>query len=403
MAGRIMGIQPDIFAGLLLATAAATGLIVENIAVLQPWYDAFLNTKMTVAIGDGKISKALLLWINDGLMAIFFLLVGLEIKREVKRGALSTWQRAALPVYGAVGGIIAPVAIFLGIVGLEAAETQGWAIPAATDIAFALGVLSLFGDRIPATLKTFLLALAVVDDLAAIIIIALFFTDQLSIQALTVSGLALTALLGMNLTGVKKGAPYILIGIILWVAVLKSGVHATLAGVALGFLIPLEANKEGRSLANDYEHALHPWVAFFVMPIFAFANAGVPLSGVTADVLLSPLPLGIALGLFLGKQIGVFGIVYGAVKLGLATKPDELSWKKIYGAACLAGIGFTMSLFIGSLAFEDVTMANAVRMGVLMGSIASGILGSLVLYTSTRRAPIGVKEYEPEPQTSPAG
>ena len=403
MAGRIMGIQPDIFAGLLLATAAATGLIVENIAVLQPWYDAFLNTKMTVAIGDGKISKALLLWINDGLMAIFFLLVGLEIKREVKRGALSTWQRAALPVYGAVGGIIAPVAIFLGIVGLEAAETQGWAIPAATDIAFALGVLSLFGDRIPATLKTFLLALAVVDDLAAIIIIALFFTDQLSIQALTVSGLALTALLGMNLTGVKKGVPYILIGIILWVAVLKSGVHATLAGVALGFLIPLEANKEGRSLANDYEHALHPWVAFFVMPIFAFANAGVPLSGVTVDVLLSPLPLGIALGLFLGKQIGVFGIVYGAVKLGLATKPDELSWKKIYGAACLAGIGFTMSLFIGSLAFEDVTMANAVRMGVLMGSIASGILGSLVLYTSTRRAPIGVKEYEPEPQTSPAG
>ena len=275
-------------AGLLLAAAAATGLIVENISVLQPFYDAFLNTQMTVAVGEGKISKPLLLWINDGLMAIFFLLVGLEIKREVKRGALSTWQRAAMPVYGALGGIVVPVAVFLGIVGLDQAETAGWAIPAATDIAFALGVLSLFGDRIPPTLKTFLLALAVVDDLAAIIIIALFFTDGLSIAALSTAAIALGALIAMNLGGLKRGAPYIVVGLILWVAVLKSGVHATLAGVALGFLIPLEQDKDGRSIATEFEHGLHPWVAFGVMPIFAFANAGVPLSGVSLETLLAP-------------------------------------------------------------------------------------------------------------------
>ena len=396
MAGRVLGVQPEIFAGLLLAAAAATGLIVENVPTLQPLYDAFLNTKMTVAVGDATISKALLLWINDGLMAIFFLLVGLEIKREVKRGALSTWQRAALPVYGAIGGIVAPVMVFLGIVGIESAESAGWAIPAATDIAFALGVLSLFGDRVPPTLKTFLLALAVVDDLAAIIIIALFFTDQLSIYALSVAGLALAGLITLNLSGFKKGAPYILLGLVLWVAVLKSGVHATLAGVALGFLIPLEADKDGRSLAHDYEHGLHPWVAYFVMPIFAFANAGVPLAGVSFETLMAPLPLGIALGLFAGKQIGIFGIVYGAVKLGLATKPDEISWQKIYAAACLAGIGFTMSLFIGSLAFDDIAMANAVRMGVLMGSIASGVLGSIVLYYATRPVPLEITELEPK-------
>lgn len=396
MAGRVFGVQPEIFAGLLLATAAATGLVVENVPTLQPLYDSFLNTKMTVAVGDAKISKALLLWINDGLMAIFFLLVGLEIKREVKRGALSTWQRAALPVYGAIGGIIAPVFVFLAIVGIDSAESAGWAIPAATDIAFALGVLSLFGDRIPPTLKTFLLALAVVDDLVAIIIIALFFTESLSIYALSVAGAALVALLILNLSGIKKGAPFILLGIVLWVAVLKSGVHATLAGVALGFLIPLEADKNGRSLAQDYEHGLHPWVAYFVMPVFAFANAGVPLSGVTLDTLLAPLPLGIALGLFVGKQVGVFGIVFGAVKLGLAVKPDELSWRKIYGAACLAGIGFTMSLFIGSLAFDDIALANAVRMGVLMGSLSSGILGAIVLYRSTRGSNFNITELEPK-------
>lgn len=396
MAGRVFGMQSEIFAGVLLAGAAAAGLIVENISFLRPLYDAFLNTTMTVAIGDGKISKPLLLWINDGLMAIFFLLVGLEIKREVKRGALSTWQRAAMPVYGALGGIVVPVIVFLSIVGLESAESAGWAIPAATDIAFALGVLSLFGDRVPPALKTFLLALAVVDDLAAIIIIALFFTDSLSIYALGTAALALGALLAMNLGGVKKGAPYILLGLLLWVAVLKSGVHATLAGVALGFLIPLEADKNGRSIATEYEHGLHPWVAFGVMPIFAFANAGVPLGGITLDTVLAPLPLGIAAGLFIGKQVGVFGFVYVAVKAGLATKPSDITWQKVYGAACLAGIGFTMSLFIGSLAFEDIAMANAVRMGVLMGSISSGLLGAFVLYRSAQAAPIRIDELEPE-------
>ncbi len=388
MQHRILGLPSEIAAGLLLAAAAVLGLIVENVSVLRPFYDAFLTTQMTLALGDAKISKPLLLWINDGLMAIFFLLVALEIKREVKRGALSTWSRAALPVYGAIGGMVVPILVFLAIVGIDTAESRGWAIPAATDIAFALGVLSLFGNRVPPTLKTFLLALAVVDDLGAIIIIALFFTEGLSVAALGVAAVALIGLTVLNVRGVTKGAPYILLGLVLWAAVLKSGVHATLAGVALGFFIPLEADEDGRSLASEYEHGLHPWVAFFVMPVFAFANAGVPLGGVSMEALLAPLPLGIAAGLFIGKQLGVFGVVWLAVKAGLAQRPEEMTWQKIYGVACLAGIGFTMSLFIGALAFETPEQANAVRMGVLMGSITSGLLGAFILARSRNPAPV---------------
>lgn len=388
MQHRVLGLPSEVAAGLLLAAAALLGLIVENVGALRPYYDAFLTTKMTVALGDATISKALLLWINDGLMAIFFLLVALEIKREVKRGALSTWSRAAMPVYGAIGGMVVPVLVFLAIVGIDTAESRGWAIPAATDIAFALGVLSLFGNRVPPSLKTFLLALAVVDDLGAIIIIALFFTESLSFGALSIAGLALIGLAVLNARGVTKGAPYILLGLVLWTAVLKSGVHATLAGVALGFLIPLEADAKGKSLAQEYEHGLHPWVAFLVMPVFAFANAGVPLGGVSLDALLQPLPLGIAAGLFIGKQVGIFGIVWLAVKAGLAQRPPDMTWRKIYGVACLAGIGFTMSLFIGALAFETPEQANAVRIGVLMGSISSGLLGAFILARSRERTPV---------------
>lgn len=388
MQHRVLGLPSEVAAGLLLAAAALLGLIVENVGALRPYYDAFLTTKMTVALGDATISKALLLWINDGLMAIFFLLVALEIKREVKRGALSTWSRAAMPVYGAIGGMVVPVLVFLAIVGIDTAESRGWAIPAATDIAFALGVLSLFGNRVPPSLKTFLLALAVVDDLGAIIIIALFFTESLSFGALSIAGLALIGLAVLNARGVTKGAPYILLGLVLWTAVLKSGVHATLAGVALGFLIPLEADAKGKSLAQEYEHGLHPWVAFLVMPVFAFANAGVPLGGVSLDALLQPLPLGIAAGLFIGKQVGIFGIVWLAVKAGLAQRPPDMTWRKIYGVACLAGIGFTMSLFIGALAFETPEQANAVRIGVLMGSISSGLLGAFILARSREQTPV---------------
>ena len=386
MASRVFGVSSEIFAGLMLAGAAALGMIAKNTAATESLYDAFLSLKTTVAIGEAKISKPLLLWINDGLMAIFFLLVGLEIKREVKRGALSTWRRAALPVYGAVGGVVVPVLVFLGIVGIESAESSGWAIPAATDIAFALGVLSLFGDKIPPTLKTFLLALAVVDDLVAIIIIALFFTESLSLTALSIATLALVGLGLLNYRNVTRATGYVLLGMVLWVAVLKSGVHATLAGVALGFLVPLRADDEGYSLAQSWEHGLHPWVSFLVMPLFAFANAGVSLKGVSFDALFAPLPLGIALGLILGKQIGVFGVSFALVKLGLARLPHGATWVHIYGVACLAGIGFTMSLFIGSLSFNDPALMNQVRLGVLSGSLVSGVLGYMVLMLASSQA-----------------
>jgi NhaA family Na+:H+ antiporter len=391
MAQKVMGLPSDIFAGLLLAAAALAGILFENIGALAPYYDMLLGETATVSLGEAKISKPLLLWINDGLMAIFFCLVALEIKREVKAGALSSWQAAALPVYGAVGGIVFPSLIFLGIVGIDSAEARGWAIPAATDIAFALGVLSLFGNRVPPILKTFLLALAVVDDLAAIVIIALFYTSSLSLGALGIAGACLVVLLVMNLGGSRNWLGYFIIGVILWAAVLKSGVHATLAGVALGFAIPFERDANGRSLALDTEHELHPWVAFMILPVFAFANAGVPLKGLSLETLLHPLSLGVAAGLFIGKQVGVFGVVWLAVKAGLAKRPEALTWRKLYGAACLSGIGFTMSLFIGGLAFDDVINQNAVRIGVITGSVLSGLLGAVVLAGSREVRPARVE------------
>lgn len=289
-----------------------------------------------------------------------------------------------MPVYGAVGGIAVPALVFLGIVGFDSAEARGWAIPAATDIAFALGVLSFFGKRVPPILKAFLLALAVVDDLAAIAIIAVFYTVNLSLAALGIAAVCLIALIAMNLRNVQIGTAYVLIGAVLWVAVLKSGVHATLAGVALGFAIPFTKNAAGKSLATTYEHGLHPWVIYLVLPIFAFANAGVPLLNITLDDLLNPLSLAIAAGLLVGKQVGVFGVVFASVKLGLANRPSELTWPRIYALSCLAGIGFTMSLFIGSLAFDTIAEQNMVRIGVIMGSLLSGILGATVLWWSTK-------------------
>lgn len=387
MAKKVLGVSPEIFAGLLLASAAVLGVLFENISALSPLYDKLLSTYSTLAIGDLKISKPLLLWINDGLMAIFFLLVAIEIKHEVKAGALTSWQKAALPVYGAIGGIALPALVFIGIVGIESADARGWAIPAATDIAFALGVLSLFGNRVPPVLKTFLLTLAVVDDLAAIVIIALFYTSSLSLFALAVAAGCIAVLTVMNLMNVRNGFAYVVIGAILWAAVLKSGVHATLAGVAVGFAIPYVRDAKGKSLSEEFEHELHPWVSYAILPIFAFANAGVPLKGLSLEMLLNPLSLGIAAGLFIGKQVGVFGMAYAAVKLGLAVKPEVLSWRKIYGAACLAGIGFTMSLFIGSLAFQDVESQNAVRLGVISGSILSGLLGAFLLSFSRELKP----------------
>jgi NhaA family Na+:H+ antiporter len=375
-------------AGFLLAAAALAGLAFENVPPLAPLYDSLLTLRLTVAVENAAISKPLLLWINDGLMAVFFLLVAMEIKREANAGALRDWARAALPVYGALGGIAVPAAIFLLVVGPGAPEARGWAIPAATDIAFAMGVLSLFGSRVPVALRSFLLALAVVDDLLAIIIIAVFYTVDLSTGALVLAGLALAALAALNLLGVRRIGAYVLVGLVLWACVLESGVHATLAGVALGFAIPIAPGRDGHSLLEAMEHALHPWVAFLVMPLFAFANAGLPLSDLSPGQLADPLTLAVLLGLFVGKQAGVFGAAWAAIRLGLARPPEAATLMQLYGVSLLAGIGFTMSLFIGTLAFEDPGHQNAVRLGVLAGSLLSGVCGAIVLGFARRPEPL---------------
>jgi NhaA family Na+:H+ antiporter len=330
-----------------------------------------------VQIGALKISKPLLLWINDGLMAVFFMLVGLELKREVTEGELSSWDRAALPAVAAIGGIAVPAALYL-LINAGSAETQrGWAIPTATDIAFALGILTLLGARAPAALKIFLLALAIIDDLGAIIIIALFYTDDLSLPALLLGGTGVLLLAALNLLGVKRLAPYILIGVAIWVCVLKSGVHATLAGVAVALFVPRGTPTD--SPLHHLEHMLHPWVSFAIMPIFAFANAGVSFNDTSLGDQLAPLPLGIAAGLFVGKQIGVFTASWVAIKLGLCRLPHHISWLALYGVSLLSGIGFTMSLFIGSLAFDEPAYATSIRVGVFVGSILSGLCGFLLL------------------------
>lgn len=394
-----MKLSPEAKGGLLLGLAAILGVVAENIGMFRPFYDAFLGTNLIVGIGEKAIDKPLLLWINDGLMAIFFLLVALEIKREAVEGALSSWKQAALPVYAAVGGMAAPALIFVAVVGLDSPEAKGWAIPAATDIAFALGVLSLFGNRVPVVLKTFLLALAVVDDLGAIAIIALFYTSSLSPIALGLAGAAVAGLILLNFTGVRRMTPYVLLGIALWVFVLKSGVHATLAGVAIGFAIPIARDAAGYSPAHTAEHGLHGWVAYLVMPLFAFANAGVPLDGFGFGVLLEPLALAILLGLFVGKQVGVFGVAYAAIRLKLAEPPAGATIAQLYGVSLLAGIGFTMSLFIGALAYSDPENQALVRVGVIAGSLLSGIAGVVVLSVAGR-APAAKTTTEPEAATS---
>jgi Na+:H+ antiporter, NhaA family len=366
--------------GIVLAAAASAGLILAN----SQWsgvYTGFLDLPLSIQIGALKISKPLLLGINDGLMAIFFLVVGLEIKREILEGELSSLDRAGLPAIAAIGGMVAPAALYLACNWSDPAAAQGWAIPAATDIAFALAVLALVGRRAPASLRIFLLALAILDDLGAIVIIAIFYTTDLSPLALALAGAGLVALAALNWAGVTRLAPYVLVGLFLWVCVLKSGVHATLAGVALGLAIPLRASDEhGRSPLRQMEHALHPWVAYMILPLFAFANAGVSLAGLSPAILVEPVPLGIALGLFLGKQLGVMGATWGAIRLGLGRLPEDANWLQFYGMAMLTGIGFTMSLFIGGLAFEDVGYSAAVRIGVLVGSLLSGIAGFLLLF-----------------------
>ncbi|MFP5077555.1 Na+/H+ antiporter NhaA [Rhizobium sp. YIM 134829] len=358
-------------AGLVLMGAAALALVVANSPLFEA-YDHALHREIA--------GLSLLHWINDALMAVFFLLVGLEIKREVVDGQLSRWDQRVLPGLAALGGMAAP-ALFYVLINLGGPETlRGWAIPAATDIAFALGVLSLLGPRVPASLKVFLAALAIIDDLGAVVIIALFYTAGLDLFALGGAGLVILLLVAFNRAGVMRLAPYLVLGLVLWVLVLRSGVHATLAGVILALTIPLEIRKPGLSPLFKLEHAIQPWVAFLIVPIFGFANAGVSFAGFSFASLLDPVPLGIAAGLFLGKQLGVFGMLVLAVRSGWAQLPEKASWRQAYGVSLLCGIGFTMSLFIGLLAFPtSVHLQDEVKLGVILGSVLSGLAGAAVL------------------------
>ncbi len=366
--------------GLVLMAAAVLAMIVNNTA-LAPVYEGFLNLPIAIQVGPLEIAKPLLLWVNDGLMAIFFFLVGLEIKREIVEGELSSFDKASLPIFAAIGGMAVPAGIYAVMNMSDPIAINGWAIPAATDIAFALGILALMGPRVPIALKIFLLAVAIIDDLGAIVIIAAFYTADVSTTSLIVAGIGLAFLVTLNLSGVGRIAPYVIIGVIMWVAVLKSGVHATLAGVLMALTIPLKTKDKSAhaSPLKHLEHELHLWVAFLVLPIFAFSNAGVSLSGISLSDVVAPLPLGIALGLLIGKQVGILAFSYLGVKIGLCKLPSGVTWKQIYGVACLCGIGFTMSLFIGTLAFSTPDHLNAVRLGVLMGSITSAIIGFVVL------------------------
>ncbi|MGE4800891.1 Na+/H+ antiporter NhaA [Yersinia hibernica] len=365
--------------GLILIFAAAVALCMAN-SPLQGSYQSFLDIPVSVKIASLDISKPLLLWINDGLMAVFFLVVGLEVKRELMEGSLAGRDKAVFPAIAALGGMLAPALIYLLFNGADEVTRQGWAIPAATDIAFALGVMALLGNRVPTSLKVFLLALAIIDDLGVIIIIALFYTHEVSVPALGIAAAAIALLGYMNWRGVGKTSAYLLVGLVLWVCILKSGVHATLAGVIVGFMIPLHT-KDKRSPSESLEHGLHPWVAYLILPLFAFANAGVSLQGVSLSGMTSLLPLGIASGLFIGKPLGIFLFSWLAVKLGVAILPDAINFKQIFAVSVLCGIGFTMSIFIASLAFDgaDIALTTYSKLGILLGSTTAAVVGYSLL------------------------
>ena len=367
--------------GILLVIAAALALVLAN-SPLSGLYQSLFDTRVAVIVGGLELDKSLLHWINDGFMAIFFLLVGLEIKREVLEGELSSRDQIVLPAVAAVGGLVVPAVIYLTIVGADEAARNGWAIPTATDIAFALGVLALLGSRVPLALKVFVTAVAIIDDIAAIVVIAIFYSDDLSTMALLLASLAFAVMLILNYKRVTHIAAYIIVGTFMWVFMIKSGVHATLAGVLTAVCIPLRTTTEAEeSPARHLEHYLHPWVAYGILPLFAFANAGVSFEGMQAKDFYGPVPMGIALGLFVGKQVGIFIPTWLMVVSGLAKRPAGTNWLQIYGASVVCGIGFTMSLFIGGLAFEagDFYYAAAVRMGVMEASLAAALWGYFVL------------------------
>lgn len=373
--------------GILLLIAAILAVIAENTAA-KGLYESLLGIPLEIRIGQFEIAKPLLLWINDGLMAIFFFLIGLEVKREVLDGELSEPSRIVLPVIAAIGGMAMPALIYSYINWGNPMAMRGWAIPSATDIAFALAVLALLGSRIPNTLKLFLMTLAIVDDLGAIVIIAIFYTSDLSVTSLVVAGLAIAGLFTLNRKGVLSLAPYLFVGIVLWVAVLKSGVHATLAGVLIALFIPYKKLEgEQKTQLEILEHDLHPAVIYGVLPLFAFANTGISFDGLTLQSFFNPVPLGIAAGLFFGNQLGVFGFSWLAVKAGIAKLPAGGNWLHMYGISMVCGVGFTMSLFISSLAFEQGGTEFQVddRLGIIVGSVLSATLGYLTLRFASRK------------------
>lgn len=368
--------------GVVLVIAAVVAVVLAN----SPWagyYGDFLNTKISVEVADVGVSKPLLLWINDGLMAIFFLLIGLELKREVVEGQLSRPDQIVLPALAALGGLVVPALVYWYVNRDNPAGINGWAIPAATDIAFALAVLSVLGSRVPASLKIFLTTIAIVDDLAAIIIIAVFYSADLSTASLMAAGTGIIILFALNRLGVQRLAAYMITGVFIWFFVLKSGVHATLAGIVVAAFVPLKC-EDKHSPARHLEHSLHPWIAFAVLPIFAFANAGVSFAGIGTETVLGTVSVGIVLGLVVGKQLGVFGMTALAIGLGVAKKPEGTTWPMLYGVALICGVGFTMSMFIGGLAFEHGGFEQhaAVRIGVIAGSLVSAFAGWLVLHLS---------------------
>ncbi len=374
--------------GILLMVTATIAIIIAN-TPLKSIYDLLLDTPVEVRVGALHIAKPLLLWINDGLMAIFFFLVGLELKRELLDGELSDPRNIILPGVGAIGGMTVPAIIYLAFNASDPVAVQGWAIPAATDIAFALGVLSLLGSRVPTSLKIFLTSLAIFDDIGAIVIIALFYTSKISATALLFSAACITVLFIMNRRGVESRSPYILVGVVMWVALLKSGVHATLGGVILAMFIPMSSrDPKLASPLKSLEHDLHSIVAFFVLPVFAFANAGIAFTGMSADVILHDVPIGVALGLVVGKQVGIFGLCALVIFLGLTKLPKGMNWLSLYGVSALCGIGFTMSLFVGSLAFEEtgVNLLFDERVGIIIGSLVSGVIGYFVLLKALKKS-----------------
>lgn len=376
--------QSEAMGGILLMVTAATAMVIAN-TPLHVFYDLFITTPVHIRIGPLEIAKPLLLWVNDGLMACFFFLIGLELKRELLIGELADKNKIILPALGALGGMLVPALIFIVINRDDPVALRGWAIPAATDLAFALGILSLLGSRVPTSLKILLTSLAIFDDVGAILIISLFYTESLSAVSLTVAGFSIAVLFALNRGAQEKISLYFFVGSIMWVALLKSGVHATLAGVILAMFIPMYSKKDPEhSPLMELEHDLHAAIAFFILPIFAFCNSGITISGADADFFTHTVPVGIILGLFAGKQIGVFGFIWVGIATGMAQMPEKMNWGSLYGMATLCGIGFTMSLFIGSLAFNQGVeqLVFDERFGIIFGSLISGVFGVIILHKS---------------------